>query len=271
MIAFPNAKINLGLNVVSRRADGFHNIETIFYPVGLKDVLEIIVAPDKKFSFTSSGLEIPGNPKNNLCIKALEGLAAECRILPVNIHLHKVIPMGSGLGGGSSDGAFTLKLLKSLFSLDLTEEKLTAHARKLGSDCAFFIRNRPLLATEKGDVFSETALTLMGYKILLVVPDIHVDTTNAYRMIFPKIPGFANGDLVNKPVSTWKDFLVNDFELPVFQKYPEIKELKSKIYSLGAEYASMSGSGSAVYGLFKQDLQVNPEFRNCFVWMERSR
>jgi 4-diphosphocytidyl-2-C-methyl-D-erythritol kinase len=269
MIAFPNAKINLGLNVIDKRPDGFHDIETVFYPVGLCDVLEIIVSPDQQFSFTSSGLNIPGDPESNLCVKAWRELSTCYNLPPVRIHLHKVIPMGSGLGGGSSDGAFAIKLLDALFTLHLSNEMMMNHARKLGSDCAFFIQNQPVFAAGKGDDLTPLPLRLQDHKVMVVIPGIHVDTAMAYGMITPGIPHRRLKGLVSQPIETWKETLVNDFEHPVFGKFPRIGEIKSRLYELGAAYASLSGSGAAVYGIFKEGFNNQVEFKDCFVWIEK--
>ena len=183
MIVFPNAKINLGLKVVNKRPDGFHNIETVFYPVGLHDILEAVVAEDGIFSFETSGLPISGDPNNNLCVKAYNLLAKEAKIPKVKIHLHKVIPMGAGIGGGSSDGAFMIKLLDQLFSLGLAEEDMTKFSAILGSDCSFFIRNKVAFGQGKGDNLSPSDINLSAFRIAVIVPDIHVDTREAYEWI----------------------------------------------------------------------------------------
>ena len=262
MIAFPNAKINLGLNVLEKRTDGFHNIETIFYPVGLSDVLEIIPAIDGIFSFTSTGLPIPGDIQNNLCLKAYHLLFSIFHLPPVSIHLHKVIPMGAGLGGGSSDGAFTIKLLNDLFLLGLSNDQMLNYARNLGSDCAFFILNKPVFAFDKGDQFETFDLDLTGYRIEIMTPDVYISTAEAYSMMGRNydIPSHKSGgvvsvnspikEIIRKPIEEWKYLLINDFELAVFNHFPEIEKVKKKFYADGAIYASMSGSGAAVYGIF---------------------
>jgi 4-diphosphocytidyl-2-C-methyl-D-erythritol kinase len=256
MIAFPNAKINLGLRVLDRRADGYHNIETIFHPVeDLCDILEIVPSNNGTTSFELTGLYVPGNKEDNLCLKTFYLLSSIFYLPPVNIHLHKAIPTGSGLGGGSSDAAFTIKMLNDLFNLEMTDDLMMDFARKLGSDCAFFIENKPVFAIGKGDQFGPVTLDLNDYRIEVITPDIHVNTAEAYRMIdeFPgrteKRPSLK--EIVEKPVGEWKSFLVNDFEVPVFLKHPELAKLKQDLYARGAIYASMSGSGSAVFGIFK--------------------
>jgi 4-diphosphocytidyl-2-C-methyl-D-erythritol kinase len=254
MIAFPNAKINIGLKVLQKRPDGFHNLETIFYPVGLSDVLEIIPAKDGVFSFAETGLSIPGDPKENLCIKAFHLLSSIFQLPPVKIHLHKVIPIGAGLGGGSSDGAFAIKLLNDLFSLGLSGDQMMDHARNLGSDCAFFIVNKSAFAFEKGDRFEFLDLDLSGYRIEIKTPEIYINTGEAYSMIDPRADSrthdFPLKEIISKPIVEWKENLINDFEKPVFKKYPELARIKQDFFERGALYASLSGSGSSIYGIF---------------------
>ena len=250
MILFPNCKINLGLHVVRKRDDGFHNLETVFYPVPLYDALEIIRASDDAFNFNSSGLAIPGDAEHNLCTRAFILLQQAFKLPMVKMHLHKVIPMGAGLGGGSSDGAFTLKLLNQLFDLGQDKQQLMCFARKLGSDCSFFIENHPLFAYDRGDQFESTQVDLSGLTLLLVFPGLHVSTAAAYSAVLPVKPEKPLKELIKLPIEQWKEVLVNDFEKPVFKKHPAIGEIKHKLYDAGARYASMSGSGSAVYGLF---------------------
>ena len=284
MILFPNAKINLGLNVIDKRSDGFHDIETVFYPIDLCDALEIVPSLDGHFAFTSSGLKIPGEQASNLCIKACNLLLPEiikhhcCEksetslyashdpVPAIFIHLHKVIPLGAGLGGGSSDGTHTLRLLNDLFNLCLTDSQMLDYARQLGSDCAFFIRNSPVFATERGDVFNSIEVDLSGYTILLVIPYIHINTAEAYTMIRPFKPPQSIPMIIRQPVESWKEALINDFELPVTGKYPIIGEIKQKLYELGALYAAMSGSGSALFSIFNHDPGKITCFPGCFVW-----
>jgi 4-diphosphocytidyl-2-C-methyl-D-erythritol kinase len=270
MIDFPQSKINLGLKVTGKRPDGFHDIETVFYPAGMSDILEIIVAGDGRFGFTSTGLAIPGDPQHNLCVKAYHLLSAGLNIPPVKIHLHKIIPMGAGLGGGSSDGAFTVKMLNTLFSLGLSVEIMEDYARQLGSDCAFFIRNRPVLATGKGDIFEPVTIDLSAFRIVIAVPSIHVNTAEAYAMIDKAVPLVAElhqntTELIKLPPGNWKSSLTNDFERPVFAMYPEIARIKEQLYRSGALYSAMTGSGAGVYGIFERDADI-PDFEGCFVW-----
>jgi len=264
MIQFPNCKINLGLNVVARRSDGFHNIESVFYPVPMNDALEIIPAADGVFQFHATGLTIPCEIEKNLCVRAFRLLESDFRLPAVKIHLHKAIPMGSGLGGGSADGAFTLKMLNELFSLGLSNEKLKSYAGLLGSDCAFFIGNhQPQYATGKGEMLEEIAIDLSGTYLSVVIPDVHVVTSDAYRLVSPQIPKNNLKEVIKLPVEDWKDLLVNDFEKPVIAKFPVIGGIKTKLYESGAIYASMSGSGSAVFGLFR-GLPDSTSFESCF-------
>jgi 4-diphosphocytidyl-2-C-methyl-D-erythritol kinase len=267
MIQFPNCKINLGLNIVDKRVDGFHNIETVFYPIPVHDALEIMPSPDGAFEFVQTGLTIPGDAGNNLCVRAFQLLQLDFDLPGVKIHLHKVIPMGSGLGGGSSDGAYTLKMLNDLFHLGLDQDRLRDYARLLGSDCAFFIENRPVFAREKGDHFEPARINLSGLFICLVIPGVHVSTVDAYRMVKPELPSMCVNEVIQLPLEEWKDLLVNDFEQPVFTRFPLIGSIKSDLYESGAIYASMSGSGSAVYGLFHELPNLENQFPNCFTWV----
>lgn len=251
---FPNAKINLGLNVLSKRKDGFHNIETVLYPVGWSDALEVIESEKTVLNIT--GLPVSGPPDRNLVLEAYTLLKNNFDIPPVNIHLHKVIPMGAGLGGGSSDAACMLKLLNNKFDLRIGEEKLEYYARMLGSDCPFFIQNHPVRATGKGDTFSSVHVNLKGYFLVIIFPDIPVGTGEAYAGIKPEIPETSTEDIINMPVSEWSHLLVNDFTYSVFKQYPLIKSLQDELYKHGALYANMSGSGSAVYGIFSASFDL---------------
>ncbi len=248
MISFPNAKINIGLNVVSKREDGYHNLETIFYPVNLSDALEIVESDTT--SFSSSGIEIDGNPTDNLVFQAYQNLKNDFDLPPVKLHLHKIIPFGAGLGGGSSDAAFTLKMLNEYFRLELTNHQLEKYAAKLGADCPFFIQNKATFASGIGDEFEPIELDLSEYKIAIFKPNISVSTPDAYRNIKPEKPRFDLRNIATLPVEKWKNQIQNDFEKSVFPQYPEIRELKEKLYKIGAVYAAMSGSGSAVFAIF---------------------
>lgn len=261
MVVFPNAKINLGLHIISKREDGYHNIETCFIPIPLRDILEVIEADrrsDETFQFTTSGLAIPGRPEENLCVQAYRLLQADFDLPPVKIHLHKIVPMGGGLGGGSSDASFLLRSLNELFSLSLTDDRLESYASQLGSDCPVFIRNQPVLATGTGYQFKDVSLDLSEKHIVLVFPEISVSTAEAYadvipRQVNPQLPSVQLSELLKQPVEKWKESLVNDFETSVFARYSILKDIKEQLYDAGAFYASMSGSGSTMYGLFHQE------------------
>jgi len=267
MIAFPNAKINIGLNITSKRKDGYHNLSSCFLPIGWSDALEIIASDE--FTFTTSGLPIPTDRSANICIRAYDLLKTEFPLPPVNIHLHKVIPMGAGLGGGSADGAFTLKMLNELFSLNISNKSLEQFALQLGADCPFFIDNKAKLVSGIGEQMKEVALDFSGYSIVVVFPGIHVDTKQAFESIQPQQPEYQLHELLKKEPAEWQGVLINDFEEPIFDLNPIIKEIKETLLIEGAEYASMTGTGSAVYGFFP-----NPEvtsrlmsiFPNYLIW-----
>jgi 4-diphosphocytidyl-2-C-methyl-D-erythritol kinase len=262
MIAFPNCKINLGLSIIRKRADGFHDLESIFYPVALQDALEIIQdpSPAAELSFTSSGAPVAGPIADNSCMKAYRILKKDFPQLPsVRMHLHKQIPSGAGLGGGSADGAFTLALLNKKFNLGIGEDRLMELALSIGSDCPFFIKNKPCHVTGRGERLEEIALDLSGYKITLVHPGIHIPTARAFSKITPSGKTASLKNIIQMPVEKWKDVLKNDFEDIVFAEHPEVKSIREQLYRQGAVYASMSGSGSTVYGLF--DKGSNPMLR----------
>jgi 4-diphosphocytidyl-2-C-methyl-D-erythritol kinase len=252
MLIYPSCKVNLGLNIVSKRPDGYHNIETAFYPVKWSDALEITEGGGTPFELHISGLGIETKTEDNIIYKAWKLLTNERQLPPVKVHLHKVLPMGAGLGGGSSDAAFFLKLANKKFDLKLSPEQLRQIASKLGADCAFFIENKPVFAREKGDVFEDIEINLSHYHILVVYPGIISNTKEAYEGIIPSVYVSDVKKVVTKePIENWKEMLVNDFEQSIFKKYPEIAELKQQLYTNGAIYASLSGSGSAVFGIFE--------------------
>jgi 4-diphosphocytidyl-2-C-methyl-D-erythritol kinase len=248
MIVFPNAKINIGINIIDRRSDGYHNIETIFYPLPIYDALEAL--PGDELTFNSSGLKIPGRIEDNLCIKGYHLIKKDYDLPPVNIQLLKHIPIGAGLGGGSANAAFFIKLINSLFSLGMTTVQMMGYGRQLGADCAFFIENKPLFAFEKGDQFESIKLDLSKYKIVLVMPPAHVSTGEAYRGVRPSPVKDSLYDLILEPIQEWKHFIKNDFEESVFKNHPAIRGVKAALYEAGAIYASMSGSGASVFGIF---------------------
>ncbi|MEP1033682.1 4-(cytidine 5'-diphospho)-2-C-methyl-D-erythritol kinase [Ekhidna sp.] len=255
MITFPNAKINLGLNIVSKREDGYHNIESCFYPIPWCDSLEVIEAAS--FAFHSYGLDIPGDSSANLCVKAYDLIKEDHGIPPVEIHLLKNIPMGAGLGGGSADGAFTLKMLNDLFDLNLTDLHLEDYASKLGSDCPFFIKNHPAIAEGRGEKLTPIELNLSDYHIALHNPGIHVSTKEAYAGVAPQANEKSIADLIQNPISQWKNSIGNDFEDSIFPNHGEIGQLKQDMYDTGATYASMTGSGSTVFGIFEEPIKTS--------------
>lgn len=265
MICFPNAKINLGLNIVRKRPDGYHDIETLFYPIPVKDALEIIENGEND-CFHSSGIPVESNPTDNLVIKALHLLRRDYSIPSLEIHLVKGIPTGAGLGGGSSDAAYMLKLLNDFFDLGISVGELENISSSLGADCAFFIRNKPVFATGTGNIFTPVELSLKGYYLGLVKPKVSVSTPEAYSNVVPCIPDRPITEIIKEPVHRWKDLLVNDFERKVFRRYPVIGDIKNKLYDMGAIYAAMSGSGSAVFGLFTEKTSLKDMFPNSFVW-----
>lgn len=250
MIAFPNAKINIGLNVTRRRADGYHDLETVFYPLKIYDALEVVPAPE--MSFTASGLDIPGSMADNLCIRGYHLLKKDFDLPLVAIHLHKHIPIGAGLGGGSADAAFFIKLLNQEFALGLDAGQMQDYASTLGADCAFFIANNPVFAFEKGDKFEPVNLDLSAYRMVLVMPLAHVSTAEAYRGVTPKQPEASLKELIGLPVPEWKHHIKNDFEESVFKNHAVIRGAKAALYEAGALYASMTGSGASIFGIFKQ-------------------
>jgi 4-diphosphocytidyl-2-C-methyl-D-erythritol kinase len=265
MVAFPPCKINLGLSVLSKREDGYHNLETCFYSLPWHDVLEVI--PAETFSFTSTGNTIAGNPDENLCVKAYRLLKNEFDLDPVHIHLHKIIPSGAGLGGGSSDAAYTLRLLNDIFSLNLSRQALMDYAARLGSDCAFFVQDKPMVGKGRGEILKEISLSLNDKFFVVVKPDIHVSTADAFANIQPALTAQSVEEIVlTYPISKWREFLKNDFEETVFKKHSAIQLLKEELYSLGASYAAMSGTGSAVYGIFDQEVNVLHQFPGATTW-----
>ena len=248
MLNFPNAKINIGLNITERRADGYHNLETVFYPIKINDVLEVI--PADELSFQSSGIEIPGRMEDNLCVKGYHLLKQNHDLPPVKIHLHKHIPIGAGLGGGSSDAAFFIKLVNETFGLSLSVDDMLNYARQLGADCAFFIEGKPVFAYGKGDHFKPLQLDLSAYNIVLVMPPAHVSTGEAYRGVRPEQVKQSLQELIALPIAEWRQYIKNDFETSVFKNHPAIRGVKAALYDAGAIYAGMSGSGASVFGIF---------------------
>jgi len=253
LLSFPNAKLNLGLYVTAKRPDGYHALETVFLPLPWADVLEVLPAPKGQLapSLTLSGRPIPGEVASNLCLKAYELLKTDFPALPaVQMHLHKVVPIGAGLGGGSADAAFALRTIGEVFGLKLAPEQLESYARRLGADCAFFIENTPRLAREKGDVFEPIGLNLAGTPCVVVYPGLHISTAQAFAGIVPQAPAQPLRAALAAPMDSWRTTIFNDFEKSLAPTYPVLAEIKQQLYDAGATYASLSGSGEAVYGLF---------------------
>lgn len=273
MITFPCAKINLGLNIVSKRPDGYHNLETVFYPIPLTDALEIKYMDEKFPSESPCDLKITGNDvdcneEDNLVIKAYQLLAADFQLPRVHAHLVKRIPTQAGLGGGSSDAAYMIRLLDERFRLNIGIPEMERYAAKLGADCAFFITADPSYAEGIGDVLMPADVPgagLGGYYLAVVKPSVAVSTRDAYTAIVPKTPAKCCRDIVRQPIQTWKDELVNDFEAPIFAMHPELAAIKQSLYDAGAVYAAMSGSGSALFGIFReQPTGLEKEFEGMF-------
>ena len=267
MICFPTSKINIGLHVINKREDGFHNIETIFYPVGLSDILECVENTkyniQDKCQFIASGLKISGDVNQNLVVKAYQVLDNDFDLPPVLVNLHKQVPMGAGLGGGSSDAAFMLSLLNDLFELRLTVPQLEKYASTLGSDCAFFIQNKPAYVFGKGHELTQIDISLAGLHLVLIHTGKHSSTAQAYAHVLKRgslIPGETVKDAVQLPYKQWQFHLFNDFEPSVFKFIPELAKIKNWLYQQGAIYAAMSGSGSCMFGLFTDKPKLNGEF-----------
>jgi 4-diphosphocytidyl-2-C-methyl-D-erythritol kinase len=267
MINFPIAKINLGLNVVSKRDDGYHNLETVFYPVPIKDALEVFpmedgFPSDVRCDLKVTNLFIDGDEQKNLVVKAYNMIAQDYELPRVHVHLYKHIPTQAGMGGGSSNCAYMIRLLNEMFSLGMSDEKMIGYAARLGADCAFFIKAQPAYAEGIGEKLQPISIDLSGCKMLVVRPNIPVSTKEAFSLITPQVPKKNCLDIVRQPIETWKDELVNDFERSVFAIHPEIGRLKEMMYEQGAVYAAMSGSGSSVFGLFS-DTPDEKSFVGC--------
>jgi 4-diphosphocytidyl-2-C-methyl-D-erythritol kinase len=265
VLVFPNCKINLGLHIVRKRKDSYHDLETVFYPLQIRDALEILEwkGPEQKqeatysiggIHFSVSGSEIPVDANENLCVKACQLLKRDFpQILDIRLHLHKSIPIGAGLGGGSADAAFTLCLLNEKFNLGISLHDLQSYASQIGSDCPFFILNQPAYARGRGEILEKIELDLSGYSFLLLYPRISISTAMAFSKL--RLSGTVNSvkDIVQAPIESWKDSLRNDFEPMVFNEFPELLGIRESLYQSGAIYASMTGSGSAIYGIFKKN------------------
>ncbi len=267
MLVFPKAKINLGLRITGKRPDGYHAIETVFYPVGLSDALELVAYPKgSDDTLTVTGSELPGRKEDNIVLRAVSLLREAFPIPFMNIHLHKIIPAGAGLGGGSSDAAFMLRALNKTFSLSLGADELKSIAAMLGSDCPFFIDCQPAFASGRGEILSPLENVLDGYYIVLLNPGISISTKEAYENCSPAKPEKSLTELIDMPVSEWKDLIINDFEKTVFISHPEIKSIKHTLYGSGAIYSSMSGSGSTVYGLFNENPVIPANLRKYVIY-----
>ena len=266
MVTFPNCKINLGLNILQKREDGYHDIETVFYPVPITDVLEIISSPENQTEFTNTGIPT-GEIENNLCLTAFHLVKKDFPQVPeINMHLHKAIPMGAGLGGGSADAVFTLLLLNKKYNLNISSLQLFEYASKLGSDCPFFLLNQTCLATGRGEILEPIILSLSGYKMLIINPGIHLNTKEIFKEIIPAFPAKKIKEIIIQPLPTWRNELVNDFEKIVFPKYPLIGEIKEKMYQQGALYAAMTGTGSTVFGIFNSSTHIQLPDENSYFY-----
>lgn len=263
MVVFPNVKINLGLNVLEKRADGYHNLQSIFYPVNWCDILEIV--PSNDFHFEATGIQVTQNPEENLVVRAYRQLEKKYDLGPVKICLHKVVPSGAGLGAGSSDAAFALKTLNELFKLGLSEQSLAAEALVLGSDCPFFIYNSPCLVTGRGEILEKIPLRLTGYWIKLVHTGLHISTKEAFEGIHPKPTIINLKDIESKNIHDFGKLLINDFETGILAKHEPLNTVRQNLLSEGAFFTSMSGSGSAFYGLFEKEPKLTKQTKFEFI------
>jgi 4-diphosphocytidyl-2-C-methyl-D-erythritol kinase len=266
MIRFPNCKINLGLSILEKLPDGYHRIETLYYPVPLKDILEIIPSGKEQTTLSLTGIKIDGQAEQNLCFKAWKLLHEKYGVSAVDIYLHKIIPAGAGLGGGSSDAASALLMMNEIFSLGISANELSMMASKLGMDCPFFLLNSPAIGSHKGEILESMHIDLKGKYLVLVKPDIHISTAEAYAGVIPGLPEHKLTDILQLPVHQWRGLLLNDFEDSIFRLYPGIGRIKETFYHQGALYASMSGSGSSVFGIFDREMDLAGMFGAEFYW-----
>lgn len=272
MLLLPNCKINIGLNIVSKRSDGYHNLETVFFPIPLRDNLEFkeIENEDVPYRLVSGGVPIEGKPEDNLIVKVYLDMKAEFNLPGLELSLYKNIPMGAGLGGGSSDAAAMMKGLNEAYNLQLSAEDMEKRLAKFGADCPFFVRNKPAYATGIGDELTNCNVSLKDKFIVLVKPDVFVSTKEAYAHVTPKLPAIPLAEAIKLPIETWKEQIVNDFEQSVFPFHPELPAIKQTLYDMGAVYASMSGSGSTMYGIFNRPTpEANEVFDKCFVYTKK--
>lgn len=272
MLLLPNCKINIGLNIVSKRSDGYHNLETVFFPIPLRDNLEFkeIENEDVPYRLVSGGVPIEGKPEDNLIVKVYLDMKAEFNLPALELSLYKNIPMGAGLGGGSSDAAAMMKGLNEAYNLQLSAEDMEKRLAKFGADCPFFVRNKPAYATGIGDELTNCNVSLKEKFIVLVKPDVFVSTKEAYAHVTPKLPAIPLAEAIKLPIETWKEQIVNDFEQSVFPFHPELPAIKQTLYDMGAVYVSMSGSGSTMYGIFNRPTpEANEVFDKCFVYTKK--
>ncbi len=272
MIVFPNCKINLGLQVTQKRQDGFHNLSTVFYPINWCDSLELVATSSNlaNFSLSLSGIPINGELKDNLLYKTYHLINSTHPLPAINVHLHKQLPMGAGLGGGSADAVFLMDSIIKLAQLDITQQQRLQWATQLGSDCAFFVKNTPQYAQGRGELLQDCKCNLSNYAILVIYPNIHSSTKDAFNGLIPKSSSIDLKTVIETyPVETWKDYVFNDFETTIFNKYPEIERLKHQLYEQGAIYASLSGSGSAVYGIFDSVKEIELPKDYLFHWQKK--
>lgn len=272
MLLLPNCKINIGLNIVSKRSDGYHNLETVFFPIPLRDNLEFkeIENEDVPYRLVSGGVPIEGKPEDNLIVKVYLDMKAEFNLPALELSLYKNIPMGAGLGGGSSDAAAMMKGLNEAYNLQLSAEDMEKRLAKFGADCPFFVQNKPTYATGIGDELTNCNVSLKDKFIVLVKPDVFVSTKEAYAHVTPKLPAIPLAEAIKLPIETWKEQIVNDFEQSVFPFHPELPAIKQTLYDMGAVYASMSGSGSTMYGIFNRPTpEANEVFDKCFVYTKK--
>jgi 4-diphosphocytidyl-2-C-methyl-D-erythritol kinase len=268
MISFPKAKINLGLQVIEKRPDGFHNIETIFYPVSLSDALEFVILQGKgeEDEFVNTGIDIKTLPEKNLVIRAVRRLRANYPVPPLKIHLHKAIPAGAGLGGGSSDAACMIRSMNKCFRLDISDIKMKKISLELGSDCPFFLNPVPSYGTGRGELLKQVAPVLEGYHIALINPGFIISTKEAYQNCRPSVHETNLEEIFKSPVASWRKSMINDFEDFVFRVYPQLEELKKALYKSGAVYSSMTGSGSTVYGIYKDKPRITEKLRAYLIY-----
>lgn len=270
MITFPNAKINLGLNVVSRRPDGYSNLETVFYPIPVCDALELLDSDEKGLKFVQTGLEVDGDVEKNLVVRAFRAVEkAAGRTFDAEVHLQKSIPFGAGIGGGSADASFMIRMMNEHYHLGWSDEKMAEIAITIGADCPIFIYNRPMYAEGKGEILSDIDVNLSGYYFVLVKPNVHVSTADAFRGITPAPAKINCRDIVSLPMTEWKGKLENDFEKTIFALHPSVAAIKEKLYELGAVYASMSGSGSSLFGFFEEKPNLEGLFGDAYVFCEK--